>query len=76
MVNLPKPFEGTEEERKANFRSHRFGGEDGRCFECDSKPWHEAAYYPCGARVPRIEGSAEDYRQMKIAMIKALGGAQ
>lgn len=49
----PVPFAGTEEEKAANHRSHQWGGIDGRCFECDAKPWHEAAFYPCGTTPPR-----------------------
>lgn len=76
MVNVPQPFEGTKEERTANYRSHSFYGEDGRCWDCDCKPWHEAAFYPCGARVPRIEVEPEEYRQMKLRMLNALTGKE
>jgi hypothetical protein len=26
---------------------HRFGGEDGRCFDCDAKPWYVSIRYAC-----------------------------
>lgn len=53
MPTKPVPFPGTEEERQANKKTHHWGGIDGRCFECDAKPWHVAADYPCGVEVPR-----------------------
>jgi hypothetical protein len=53
MPTRPVPFPGTEEERQENKKTHRWGGEEGRCFLCDAKPWHVAADYPCGAEVPR-----------------------
>jgi len=54
MMNVPVPFPGTEVEKIINYRTHYFGGEDGRCFDCDSKPWHVAADYPCGEEPPRM----------------------
>lgn len=59
LVNKPIPFDGTEEERKANFNTHCFvpedvEGLDFRCSQCDCKPWHVAASFPCGeAEIPR-----------------------
>ena len=55
-IDRPVPFPGTKEERDANFRSHRWwpiSDDEILCAECDSKPWHAAAFYPCGAWVPR-----------------------
>lgn len=49
----PVPFAGTDAQLLRNRRSHQFGGIDGRCWECDVKPWHESANYPCGAQIPR-----------------------
>ncbi len=49
----PVPFQGTEEQRQANRRSHQWGGIDGRCYICDHKPWHEGANYQCMAEIPR-----------------------
>lgn len=51
----PKPFEGTVNERWANYETHNFTGIDERCVRCDRKPVHIGAAYPCGAEVPRIE---------------------
>jgi len=55
-ANLPKPFDGTDEQARANFSSHHWiewAEFEVACMECDSKPWHKAAYYPCGTHVPR-----------------------
>lgn len=55
IIDRPVPFQGTPEERKANVESHRwrrFGGEV-VCANCDCKPWHAAALYPCGVEPPR-----------------------
>jgi hypothetical protein len=41
------PFTGTDEEAEANFRTHFFGDE-GRCYDCDCRPWGVWAKYPCG----------------------------
>jgi len=56
--NVPVPFDGTEEEARANFESHNFVTFDGlnyNCMDCDCKPWHQAAKYPCCAYVPRTD---------------------
>ena len=57
IINEPIPFQGTEEEKKANFATHHFWADDGveyRCCDCDCKPWHKAAFYPCGTEnIPR-----------------------
>lgn len=54
-MNVPVPFPGTAEEAAANRRTHIFIGIDGRCMDCDSRPSHKAADYPCGAYVPRMD---------------------
>jgi len=61
LTSAPKPFDGTSEERAANYATHSFGGDDGRCFFCDCKPWHLSASYPCGATVPRTTMSEAEY---------------
>ncbi len=59
IVNRPIPFDGTPEQKAANYRSHAWhtcgDPEDGdvHCADCDAKPWHKAASYPCGVDVPR-----------------------
>ena len=47
----PIKFEGTKEQLAANRATHRFwhdGDFEYRCCDCDCKPWHAAASYPCG----------------------------
>jgi hypothetical protein len=51
--SVPIKFTGTIAERIANFKTHQFIGEDGRCFSCDAKPGHAAADYPCGTSPAR-----------------------
>lgn len=55
LVNVPLPYEGTDEQRKQNYLSHAwsFDGGDMVCGRCDVKTWHISADYPCGADVPR-----------------------
>jgi len=57
---MPKPFDGTDEERRANFQTHDFTGADDRCFICDHRPSHYGASYPCGTPVPRITAEITD----------------
>ena len=58
-INRPVRFQGTEEQRERNYRSHDWMAtgdpEDGdvRCWRCDAKPWHAAASYRCGDEPPR-----------------------
>lgn len=52
IVNSPLPFQGTEEERQANERTHQFGNEN-RCFFCDCNSWGLTKDYPCGVIPPR-----------------------
>ena len=59
-INRPIAFAGSEAEKRANRASHNFAtfqySEDDaetRCYDCDSRPSHYAADYPCGASVPR-----------------------
>ncbi len=60
-LNVPVPFDGTPEQARANRATHHFYttqyDEDSfetRCTDCDCKPGHQAANYPCGASVPRM----------------------
>lgn len=50
-VNRPVPNPGTDTEKQANFNTHWFI--DGRCGDCDCRPWGQTAFYPCGAPAPR-----------------------
>ena len=60
IVSRPIRFQGTPEQKLANRQTHRFHTEqfdeddfETRCTECDCKPWHAAADYPCGTEPPR-----------------------
>jgi len=56
MIDQPKKFDGSEEERLANYESHRFSQvseDEVVCIDCDVKPWHLCADWPCGFDVPR-----------------------
>lgn len=65
VVNAPARFVGTPEQLRANYRSHRWMvmDEDGnaRCLECDCKPGGVYSEWPCGAMVPRVETTLENY---------------
>jgi hypothetical protein len=55
-IDLPVRFSGTAEESAANFRTHAFAWDDDgdtRCMNCDCRPSHAAASYPCGTEPPR-----------------------
>ena len=43
-------FQGSPEERQANYRTHNWSGPDTdwRCFNCDCRPGSEASFWPCG----------------------------
>lgn len=51
---LPLPYGGLDEDARANERTHFYsygGGADDadvRCGNCDSRPSHQSAKYPCG----------------------------
>jgi hypothetical protein len=60
-ADVPVPFSGTPEQRDANFRSHHFAWSndpdeagDARCYDCDCRPSHVSANYPCGVEPPRM----------------------
>lgn len=52
-IDRPIRFAGTQAEADANFNTHYFDSEYGRCYDCDSRPTHAAAEYPCGTEPPR-----------------------
>lgn len=57
-MNIPKPFDGTVEQAKANFATHLWMldlDQEVRCADCSSKQWHAAAKYPCGTEPERID---------------------
>lgn len=54
--DVPKPFDGTEEEAKANRATHKWMQDSPIsfvCLNCDAKEWHVASNYPCGTEPPR-----------------------
>jgi hypothetical protein len=53
-TSCPAHFPGTPAEVEANRQTHQFGPE-GRCWDCDCRPWGIAVEWPCGASVPRID---------------------
>ena len=55
-LNRPVPFAGTEDEARKNFVSHNWrnvGDGEVVCIDCEHKPWHVGASYPCGTEAPR-----------------------
>lgn len=69
MANYPVPFQGTKEEAKANYLTHRWRAFDDCpvCIDCDAKVWHQAATYPCGTEPDRISiATTEEW----IALLK------
>jgi len=72
-VDEPVPFPGTHEEGQINLLSHHwvYDGGDVRCMNCDSKSWHHAAVYPCGAEVPRQITTREYTPEFKAARAEA-----
>lgn len=66
-INVPKPFPLDTPENMAqamlNYYSHNFTydhDEPARCTECDCKPVHKAAHYPCGEEPPRMLRTLDD----------------
>jgi hypothetical protein len=57
IINTPVPYPGTDEEKTLNRASHVWlsGDSDTRCINCDCKPWHIHADYPCGDEAPRMD---------------------
>ena len=68
-INMPMQFPGSEEQIKLNRATHDFydwnGDGDARCMECDRKPWHISADWPCGFSVPRVDGTEEDAKEWR-----------
>ena len=55
-INRPIRFEGTDQQKRQNFNTHRWDGWGDSvriCDKCGSKEWHAAAEYPCGVEPPR-----------------------
>ena len=58
---VPKQFQGSKEQANVNFRTHKWGFEESRCMDCDSKMWHKSAEYPCGENPPMIEVDSQEF---------------
>lgn len=54
FVDIPAPFLGSPEQRRANAATHRFGPPEGRCWNCDARAGGGVAAYPCGVKEPRV----------------------
>lgn len=55
--DVPKPFDGTDEERQTNRNTHFWVSDSPIslvCAKCDAKDWHVASNYPCGTEPPRM----------------------
>lgn len=54
-INRPVQFDGTEEQKTANYATHSFVyyDDEAECVDCFCKPWHTAASYPCGQEPDR-----------------------
>lgn len=56
-VDRPISFQGTPDERLANYNSHSWTyydhEEPAECNSCCAKAYHVAADYPCGVEPPR-----------------------
>jgi len=61
-VTMPAPFKGTVAEANRNFDTHNWGHSDEEivCYNCEAKPWHVAASYPCGQEPARINVDIPD----------------
>lgn len=55
IINQPLPFPGSDSEGEANYDSHRWVSEGGDvcCIDCDVKPHHTSADWPCRINIPR-----------------------
>lgn len=71
-VNAPARYEGTAAEVEANRATHWFI--DGRCADCDCRPWGRVAEWPCGVEPARVEdaGAAVEFEAAFVAY--AIGG--
>ncbi len=60
-MNRPVAFNGSEDEKIANWRTHVFF--DDRCAVCDCRPYGVVADYPCGVEPLRetVDTSAPGY---------------
>lgn len=72
-VNAPMRFQGTPEQAAANRRTHYFV--DGRCMDCDCRPFGRVAEWPCGVEPPRVEDATAGLEfDMRFHAYAAAGG--
>jgi hypothetical protein len=73
MTTAPMRFSGTQAQRDANRDSHFFI--NGRCADCDCRPWGRVAEWPCGVEPPRVtdEGAAREF-DARFSAYAAAGG--
>lgn len=76
-INRPIRFEGTTQQKRANFNTHSWDGGWGEetriCRDCGSKDWHAAAEYPCGVEPPRETVKFKDGRWIQVEREKSNG---
>ena len=70
-VNAPAAFDGTEALKAANRNTHAFY--DGRCMNCDCRPFGRVAEWPCGTEPPRVTVDHDDL-PAAFAVYAAAGG--
>lgn len=67
-VDMPVPFSGTQDQRIANRKTHYWREDYGAevlCFNCEAKPWHVAAEYPCGTSPPRQQIPRSEIKDLR-----------
>lgn len=69
----PVAFTGTAEEKAANRATHYF--RDGRCQDCDCRPFGRVAEYPCGVEPAReLTGSYDQEFDARFRIYADMGG--
>jgi hypothetical protein len=54
-LGYPQPHPGSEQEKRANFHTHRWDGQyDACCVNCDCKAGSVTSFWPCGIEPPRV----------------------
>lgn len=72
-MNAPMKFTGGNAQAETNRGTHWFI--DGRCADCDCRPWGRVAEWPCGVEPPRVDdASAEGEFQVEFQIYAAAGG--
>lgn len=69
-VTHPRPFPGTPAEAEANYNTHHFGSE-GRCWNCDCRPWGYWAQWPCGINPDEVGYVTTDNTNITEAYVTA-----